>query len=385
MADDAKNDIAGSNVNTRPEEGKLAPAPKHDAGVPAPDLARESAMQADIQRILGSVKLPERRVDQKAAAPKEIAVAPITHHLEEPVQSASAAERPIVTPLHTLKDDIQHIVREEKMSLVRAATLEENRKTREKEEESSPGGQQRKRRASGIIFATILLVLLGFAALFGVFLVMNHQAGIADIPQKTLVFAEQSLSLPIENVSASTIKQQIAQLRSVQSGSLGSITRVVPVRATTTSEGAQVLYEASTREIFAAIGSQPPEELLRSLDREFFLGIHSADKNAPVLVIPVLSYDTAFAGMLDWEPRLNAELAPIFTLLPAYRTGADDIPHERTFSDAVIRNYDTRILTDDADTIRLYYSFPSPRILVIAENPYTFAEVVARLRAQRRL
>ncbi len=385
MADDAKNDIAGSNVNTRPEEGKLAPAPKHDAGVPAPDLARESAMQADIQKILGSVKLPERRIDQKAPAPKEISVAPITHHLEEPVQQTSAVERPIVTPVHTLKDDIQHIVREEKMSLVRAATLEEARKTREKDETPSSGGAQRKRRVTGVIFATILLVSLGLAALFGVFLVMNHQAGIADIPQKTLVFAEQNLSLPIENVSANTIKQQVAQLRNVQSGSLGSITRVVPLRATTTPDGAQALYEASTREFFAAIGLQPPEELLRALDREFFFGIHSADKNAPVLVIPVLTYDTAFAGMLDWEPRLNAELAPIFTLLPAYKTDADGIPSERAFSDAVIRNYDTRILTDEAETIQLYYSFPSPRILIIAENPYTFAEVVARLRAQRRL
>lgn len=383
MADGAKNDIAGSDPDIH-SEAKGTPAPHTGAGAPVPGFEREGAMQADIQKILGSIKLPERRADKPAAA-KAVEIAPIEQHLENPVAPTPAVERPVVTPVHTLKDDIQHVVREEKMSLVRAATLEEDRKMRVQEESPSPGKEQRKRRVTGIVFATILLVFLGLAALFGVFLVMNQQAGITSVPQKTLVFAEQSLSLPIENVSASTIKQQIAQLRSVQSGSLGSITRVLPVRSTTTPEGTQVLYEASTREFLASLGAQPPEELLRALDREFFFGIHSADKNAPVFVIPVVSYDTAFAGMLAWEARLNAELAPIFTLLPAYRMGADGIPQERTFSDAVIRNYDTRILTDDAETIQLYYSFPSPRILIIAENPYTFAEVVARLRAQRRL
>jgi hypothetical protein len=124
---------------------------------------------------------------------------------------------------------------------------------------------------------------------------------------------------------------------------------------------------------------------LRALGTEFFFGLHSADENAPLFVIPVVSYDNAFAGMLAWEQSLNTELSPIFTPLPVYQTDADGIPHVRAFADAVIRNYDTRTLTDDNSTIQLYYSFPSPKILVIAESPYTFAEVIARLRAQRRL
>jgi hypothetical protein len=72
-------------------------------------------MQNDIQKILGSIKLPERRGTQTPTAPKqEITVAPIEQHLETPAQSTTTPKRPIVTPVHTLKDDIQHVVREEK-------------------------------------------------------------------------------------------------------------------------------------------------------------------------------------------------------------------------------------------------------------------------------
>jgi len=50
-----------------------------------------------------------------------------------------------------------------------------------------------------------------------------------------------------------------------------------------------------------------------------------------------------------------------------------------------MRNYDARALKDDAGQIQLYYSFPTRNILIIAESPYTFAEVLSRLQAERRL
>lgn len=346
-------------------------------------------MQADIQKILGSIKLPERRTSDAGPKPeKQIPVAPIEEHLEKPAQQepAQTGERPVVTPLHTLRDDIQHVVREDKMSLVRAATLEEDRKIREAEGPAeTQGGRQRSARTRGILFAAGLLVFLGLAALGGVALVWQSQNAPAAPPETTsLIFAEQNLILPTDGLSPMSIKSQIAQLRASQPGSLGSITRIIPTLTETTDAGA-TQRPATTREFFTALGLSAPDELLRALGPTFFFGMHSADKNAPVLVISVAAYDHAFAGMLAWERAMNGDLTPVFTPVPIYRTGSDGIPHERLFEDAIIRNYDTRTLTDDTGTIQLYYSFPSPSILVIAESPYTFAEVLNRLRAQRRL
>jgi hypothetical protein len=102
-------------------------------------------------------------------------------------------------------------------------------------------------------------------------------------------------------------------------------------------------------------------------------------------VIPVLSYDRAFAGMLAWESAINAELSPLFVRVPDLTIGDDGLVQTRTFSDLVMRNYDVRALTDDSGAIALYYSFPTRNMLIVAESPYTFTELLSRLQAQRQL
>ena len=82
---------------------------------------------------------------------------------------------------------------------------------------------------------------------------------------------------------------------------------------------------------------------------------------------------------------MNTALAPFFTPVPTQKMGPDGLPIARIFSDMVMRNYDVRALQDDSGTIELYYSFPNPNLLIIAESPATFTEVLSRLQANRKL
>ena len=116
-----------------------------------------------------------------------------------------------------------------------------------------------------------------------------------------------------------------------------------------------------------------------------FFGIHAVDENAPLFVIPVESYERAFAGMLEWEKTMNGDLAPMFAAVPMQTVGADGVIAERTFTDAVIQNYDVRVLRDESGMVQLYYSFPTRNVLIIAESQYSFPELLSRLRADRRL
>ncbi len=86
----------------------------------------------------------------------------------------------------------------------------------------------------------------------------------------------------------------------------------------------------------------------------FFFGFHVVDTNAPLLVIPVTSYDHAFAGMLAWEPRMDSDLSPIFNSV-SMTVSTSGIPVERTYQDSVMRNYDVRELLDDSGNVVLYY------------------------------
>lgn len=371
-----------------------APAPPHASERQA--TLRDPAIGGtDIAKILEGVKLSERRAGDEPTntktSPPEIkqqavetqpATAPdATPHLTEEKQ------RGIVSSVHTLKNDLQNVIRNQKISVVRAVSLEEDRRAHETgEPRETPAATKRSKRTFAIIFSVVLLCVIGGSALFAVYTIMRERTG-SSSPEidSSILFAEQSTILPLSNYSSRDLKRALAETRVSSAGTLGSIVRIIPVVAITNPDSTVQNTPASFSEFIRAIGARPPDELIRALGSEFFFGIHTVDENAPLIIVPVMSYDHAFAGMLAWEAALNADLAPVFTSVPSLITGPNGIPSKRIFQDLVMRNYDVRALKDDAEEIQLYYSFPSQRMLVIAESPYSFTEILSRLQAGQKL
>ncbi len=383
-----KTDHADAS-NAQPQADSSAiPTGAPSEGAPAP-----LSIQADMKKILQDVKLPERR-DPAAGQGKRAAVpakdidtllsgAAPAEQAEPPQQTpsgAAPASNDAVQSVHTLKHDLQQVVHDQKISVVRAAALEQ--------EKAKPPVFATTKRSSSVknsLFAGALLLFLGAAALGGVyFVVQGSTAPLPEQPTSSLVFAEQTVSLALAGQSPTQLKNLLADARGASSASLGSITRIAPLSTSLTTEG-EVTRLATLSEFLAALGAHPPEELMRALSQDFFFGLHTVDKNAPLLVVPVTSYDRAFAGMLAWEGTINADLAPAFVRVPDLTAGADGLVQKRTFGDVVMRNYDVRALTDDSGAVALYYSFPTRGLLIIAESPYTFTELLSRLQAQRQL
>lgn len=388
----------GITEGTGPADGSnpTGKAPE-TAGVPSTPAvsAPQQNAQSDIAKILEEVKLPERR----GAAPQkqiENTAATFDTQLGAP-QSASEAPPPQdgpgvtptpppqkdnITPVHTLKDDLQNLVQDEKMSLVHAASLEEDKRHRVQEEIPRPVTRTSHPLRALAIASVALLVLLG-AGWFA-FRILT-----ASIPAQnsgtSLIFAESSLGYSLQDKTPDEIKQTLAGARAAPSGAIGTITRIVPTVEDTAEDGTKTTRPATLQEFLAALGTHAPDALTRALSSEFFFGIHTVDKQAPLLVIPVLSYERAFAGMLAWESTMNADLSPVFTAVPNLTRDQNGLPVQRTFQDKVLQNYDTRVLVDDAGQTELYYSFPTQHILIIAESPYSFTEILSRLQAARAL
>lgn len=355
----------------------------------------------DIAKILEAVKLPERRPPEQVGVSAPSVGAGVVNTVAAPSQRSVGADQvpSMVTPkkaendtgsiaaVHTLKHDLQNVVRDNKMSLVKAAFLEEDRRAhKEGPSPETPATKQRTKRTVGIIFAALILLGLGAAALFGVSFVMNQQQSPPQVDTaSSILFAEQSIPLPLGTRSSGDLKRTLEAARTVSQRTLGSIIRIVPVITTTLADGTTQNRTATFQEFMLAMGAHPPDDLVRALGNDFFLGVHAVDENAPLIVIPVTSYDRAFSAMLRWEDDLNTDLAPFFTAVPILATDKDGLPVKRTYKDLVMRNYDTRVLKDDAGTVQLYYSFPTPNILVIAESPYSFPEILSRLQAGRKL
>ena len=178
------------------------PAPARD---PAPLPQGNTALGTDIEKILSSVKLPERR---DAALPGERKIAAETRKFDTSIAgsalgetsatpfsetpsvpkpqantSAETAQSPAhaagrgavgrnpsdVSAVHTLKDDLQGGVHDQKISLVKAVSLEEDRRAKKGAAASAtPGAQQRSNRTFAILLASLTLLLLGAGARLGV-------------------------------------------------------------------------------------------------------------------------------------------------------------------------------------------------------------------------
>lgn len=313
---------------------------------------------------------------------------------KQPPQTAEAAvtqpavpamdKRPIVPSLHTLKDDLYDLVRVRKMSLIHAATLESERKKHSAEAGSATQATKTKRRVRLFrLFLTMgIFLALGGAALFTVFIVQVERTTTTPTNFGTaLVFAEQTLGFPLSTtLSPREIRQQLASSRYQGNLTLGAVLRIVP-----TIQSAAEERPASAIDFMKALAEGVPEELLRVLDRDFFFGVHTVDENVPFIILPITSYENAFAAMLSWEPLMNEELYPLFPRVHYTKTDEKGVPMLVRFADVVIKNYDVRALRDEEGEVRMLYSFPSRDILIIAESPHSFVEALARLRAERRL
>ena len=325
---------------------------------------------------------------QEKTVPGESAAMPGTmgNVTKKKAAPGGIAESWIVTPLRTLREDLQHVIKDRKISIVRAVALEEDKKKEVRALSSQEIASKRRRRqhSFAFIFASIVLLFLGAAALVGVYTIQNQRAPaivIGDI--SSLIFSEMSVEFPIKDQSSGDLKRVISQSQFAAQATLGSITRIIPTLSPREGESGPRI--ATAAEFLYALDTHVPDELVRALGDTFFFGIHTVDKNVPIFVIPVVSYDHAFSGMLAWENSMSSDLSPIFPFVSVMKADVNGLPTTRTFEDIVMRNYDVRALKDDGGTIQLYYSFPTPNLLIVAESPYTFTEVLSRLQAERKL
>ncbi len=375
--------------------------------IPKPRSRAPDHIGQDMSKILKDIKLPEKRsfatpsgerkivptrAEQDAKKLDDILSAQITENTFAPAP-AEPIPLPVVpdqnmfhedmeiSSVHTLKQDLQHVVQEQKMSVVKAVALEQEKKSRMDRIVEAPRPPSR---APAIILSSFIFLLLGLGALGGVYYVAAVQSAPGPSPvDSSLVFAEQTADFPLIDDSQS-LRTQLARART-SGGTLGSLMHIIPVTSNTDAAGNVSQQPATIAEFFDALSIEPPENLMRAFGDDFFLGIHTVDKNAPIIVVKVVSYDRAFDGMLSWEKNMNGDLSPLFNAVPRLVMGSDGIQVERPFSDVVMRNYDVRALKDNDGVIQLYYSFPTRDLLIIAESPYTFTEILSRLQAGRRL
>ncbi|PIT91126.1 hypothetical protein COU17_02080 [Candidatus Kaiserbacteria bacterium CG10_big_fil_rev_8_21_14_0_10_49_17] len=375
-----------------------------------PDQIDVAAAKGELEKELGSSGTP-RTETQTPPAPvahaKPNAPAPQTPStstqtegtppspMHPEVRKPGVAES-LIAPIRTFKGDIAEAVKHQRASLISITAAEENRRAQAPQptlEEKRPGTTKR------LIIAGLAggLVVAGLAAIFFVFFYKQTQTVSVPEDVPSLVFVDSQSFVNISNKGRRAILADLTAEKETVRLTLGSLGQLIPYEERDT--GPALL---TGREFLEAIEVRAPNELLRVLDDTYTLGAHVFNGNQAFLILQPKIFKNAFAGMLEWEPYLVEDLAPLFgevlpdrvpefidesatTTATSTPTQTGTLPGElvRKFEDIVLRNKDVRALKNDAGKIVLLYTFPDQQTLIITTNEFTLTEILTRFSTTR--
>lgn len=141
---------------------------------------------------------------------------------------------------------------------------------------------------------------------------------------------------------------------------------------------------ATSADVFGVLAPRVSSAFIRSLDeRMMHGGVRSAGTMEPFILVKSNAFDTAFAGMLEWEAFMSADLAPLFgepvarSFNPDART--DDRTTRLAFVDRVVENHNVRVLYDESGNERITYGFVNRNTIILTSTHAAFAKIVDAL------
>jgi hypothetical protein len=341
----------------------------------------------------------------------------------------------LIRPLRTYEDDVKEIVKKDNISTAKIMLAEQRKREIEKEitEEVSIKSNRNITR----IIVSIVLIALGIGAVSGVYFYHDYQIKKQNnIPAPILItkndFIDVDSTTKIDRTNLSG-RETLGAIRNIIRNSGAEmveknireikITKVVEVTTTERKYLSETSIE--TEEFTSIIESRIPDQLLRNLDKNFFLGIHKNGSGAiqPFIILRVLDYEIAYNKMFEWENFLTKDIQDIFyqtlgssqkfigdnanmDLLPENQNNNEQqndteqqdeseqteyseiTPSQsnydfRGYRDLVLNNRDTRAILNSEDKLLFFYSFVDRNHIIMTVDVETLINVINRLNSAK--
>lgn len=259
--------------------------------------------------------------------------------------------------IRTYRSDAIEDVEKKKLSVHQIAAAEAERRERSRAPLRKSTGLTIMPLGIGII--SIVLVLLTVSTLYVQF-TKEPDISVSTIPSFTST--SNQISVPLTN-------DRIGFLSSlIEAGSAATQqdNGVVQLYPSVFVDGIETA--ANARTIMEIIDPHTPGSFIRTLREDMMIGVYGKYRS-PFIILKAKQFDLAFAGMLEWEDSMSADLAPFFgepvqrTLDPNART--NDQTRRARFIDNTIRNYDVRTLFNELGEERILYSFIDQETILI--------------------
>ncbi|MFA7302659.1 MAG: hypothetical protein WC030_02835 [Candidatus Paceibacterota bacterium] len=287
------------------------------------------------------------------------------------------------SPVRTYADDFSGRVKEQKASVATVLAAEQDA--------TGPSGESV--RESSV---STWLSIVGGVLLLGVSGVGIYYAYTIYVRDNTPVVLAPQITAPIFVNEQELVAGEGAVLLEAMQASLarplasGAVRLLASPSATTTRKS-----------LFVALSLAAPNILTRNIQgSESMVGIiHTEGEGSAFFLLSVVSYRDTFAGLLQWEPKMQRDLEPLFPPYPepalvAALAATSTVPASKpvpattsptvpayvpTFRDEVIANYDVRVLRDAQGRSLVLYGYWNQENLIIARNAAAFTEIVGRL------
>ena len=228
-------------------------------------------------------------------------------------------------------------------------------------------------KTSGVPIYIYLIVIAG-ASLLGIGATIYWFASVTPTQEVTILRIPSLFAADVEVAVPLEISKG-ASLSTILDASL-TTRETIQIYPTLINESG-IMIPADAQTILATLELRAPGSFTRAITD---LTFGSYNGTEPFILMKATNFDTAFGGMLAWEPDLSADLAPLFGL-PV--TQSFD-PYARTdtqirsafFRDTVVSNKSVRVLVDTQDNERILYAFVTPTIILIAPNTETFNAIL---------
>lgn len=294
----------------------------------------------------------------------------------EPAQNGGTEEKKEaagVRRIRTYQDDLARVITTDRTSLADIALAENERRVKSislpPEPEPRPRVSKRVLLAGGGIALVILLASIG-----GVFL-SGRQGGGSAGPQSGPAPTELLSTDRTEPVAADALGRDsfFAAFAKERDGSELPLSSVVILSLTTGAGRAARPFE--TADLFSLLGVTLPPDLSRTLGGRFALGLVGFAPNIPFLLLKTDYYQSAIAGMLEWEKTMDGDIGPLFR--PASAESGTPFGPRPVWDDETIGNRDARVLRDENGNMLLFYTFLDNSTILIASGSGA-ADVVSR-------
>lgn len=403
---------------------KSAPAPAPAPETTLPDIAEapfEHAIQDAPKKVI-AFGIPAEQSPSEAKLPTSARLTPESTPPAQSTpaeasfsQSTSAMERVSEAArrasIRTLESDAAETIHNQNLS-VSGIALAQQQATKKELYDTLP--DEERTHSMPWILGGVGLAVLGAVVVTIAFL-MQTQAPLAPVtmtaPDALIPGVEETV-LDVTDMTRTKLSQTLSALPSAYTQKTGiSLVRLVTYADTTDADRnvTRVVKNMVPDDFFATLSARNTDRLARSLGTLSYVGVVSkAGKTSPFLAFEVTSYESAFAGLLEWENTLPEDIAfmvrtpaplppPPTPALPPVSTStvATTTPIQvpvavpamtsitPVFKDLTIKNKDTRALLGTDGSVRVLYSFLSQKLLIIAPDEDTLTAIIGYISTAR--